>query len=418
MSENGALNFKRIIIALCLSLILLMFLVASTQLSCSLSDNQSVSTSSSTSATQSSSSEWKPTTEYPLPIYLESCATSSGYIYCLGGYSNGSRLNSTYFATISQNGIGAWERSTDYPKKIADESCVTSAGFIYCIGGSVLSGGVNSTYFSPVNSTGIGQWKNTTAYPEPADAISCVTSGAYIYCVGGSYSAISGETFNSTYYAPISSNGIGSWQRSTDYPTTIIEESCVPISSIIYCTTGIVVPPFGAELNETYYAQLNSNGIGAWKETTSYPFKGEYVNCVLDNSSYIYCIGGFEEGVATFNSTYYAPLSPSGIGKWTNGSSYPTPIIEDSCVSESGYAYCIGGVSGNGNTYRSAYYQEMNFPPVTSSQVPSNRSTTLLYSIAVVIVIFAVAIFGAIVIIRRFRRKEVRSFGEPQRAES
>ncbi|MGC8586176.1 MAG: hypothetical protein ACP5K5_01360, partial [Candidatus Micrarchaeia archaeon] len=70
------------------------------------------------------------------------------------------------------------------------------------------------------------------------------------------------------YYAPITSNGIGAWKATTSYPVPIYGESCAVYENDIYCVGGLSWTGF---TNATYYAPITSNGIGAWKATTSYP---------------------------------------------------------------------------------------------------------------------------------------------------
>ena len=87
-----------------------------------------------------------------------------------------------------------------------------------------------------------------------------------------------------------------------------------------------------------------------WAPTTNYPIAVSGQSCVV-SSGYVYCIGGLIPSMNsnTTNAVYYAPLSASGVGTWTQATSYPTDIAYQSCVSDSGYVYCIGGdVAGTG----------------------------------------------------------------------
>ena len=46
--------------------------------------------------------------------------------------------------------LGAWMHSTSYPAAVADESCVTSGGFLYCVGGFVPQNGyTNAVHYAP-----------------------------------------------------------------------------------------------------------------------------------------------------------------------------------------------------------------------------------------------------------------------------
>src|SRR6266550_4500299 len=95
-------------------------------------------------------------------------------------------LSSTSVPTTGQ--VGSWNRTTSYPLPLAAMSCVSSDGFAYCVGGGDEaaprgSGGLNVTYYAPLSTSGVGQWIKTTDYPLAVQNPSCVTNSGYIYCV-------------------------------------------------------------------------------------------------------------------------------------------------------------------------------------------------------------------------------------------
>ncbi len=123
---------------------------------------------------------------------------------------------------------------TVYPTQVADESCVISGGYIYCVGG--LSSHV---YYAPIlPDGGIGTWMNTTSYPTDIQYESCAAFQSGIYCVGG----ITGEhsdnpiSTNATYYAPLSSSGVGIWTATTSLPASTYQAACTmsPGTSYLY----------------------------------------------------------------------------------------------------------------------------------------------------------------------------------------
>ena len=124
------------------------------------------------------------------------------------------------------------------------------------------------------------------------------------------------------------------WTKTTNYPIRFDGGSCVAHGGYVFCV--------GGHVNSTYYAPLSSSGIGTWTKTTSYPTYVTEQSCAAF-ASYVYCVGGFN-GTGFSRSTYYARISSSGIGKWVQTTSYPvTPLGPFSCVTNSGYLYCVGG---------------------------------------------------------------------------
>jgi hypothetical protein len=188
----------------------------------------------------------------------------------------------------------------------------------------------------------LGAWNRTTDYPFPPSDFSCVSYGRYAYCVGG-YSG--GNPFNGkddlnvTYYASLSTSGVGPWVRTTDYPIGIEDESCIASAGDIYCVGGDVGPN-GRIIADVFYASLSSSGIGQWTRTTAYPYP-VVPRCTTD-SSYIYCIGPHLNGTSYTNTTdtYFALLSASGVGAWTELPSVPSNPV--GCSTSDGIIYCFG----------------------------------------------------------------------------
>jgi hypothetical protein len=261
---------------------------------------------------------WSQTTSYPFALdYGPSCVASGGDIYCLGGNSTvpgtgGSDL--VYYAPVSGSGVGPWQEAGSYgysggvPVAVLNgpgpyvglgsgPACVTSSGDAYCVGGAVCYETIagpgcvadrHSFYTVLVSGGGVqlppGQssdspsaWANATSYPDltsldsgyqDVNNLSCVADSGYIYCVGG---GPEGGGVNATYFAPLSSSGIGSWTASTDYPVGIASASCVTYSGYIYCINGIsALVPAGTAVPTSYCAPLSSSGIGAWLPTDDF----------------------------------------------------------------------------------------------------------------------------------------------------
>src|SRR5208282_1469261 len=65
------------------------------------------------------------TTSYPTKTAYQSCATYSGYIYCVGGNTGSGPPSAVYYAAVSSSGVGAWTSTTSYPTKTEYQSCAT-----------------------------------------------------------------------------------------------------------------------------------------------------------------------------------------------------------------------------------------------------------------------------------------------------
>lgn len=332
---------------------------------------EAVSTSSTTSTTV-----WYTAANYPLQLVLsfgvggQQCINSTGYIYCIGGldvnFAPRSEVYSSSLLSSSAANITSWNGDANsYPTNIQAQSCVAYSGYAYCVGGSYdeYQDDVASSYFTPIGSTGtLGTWDNTTAYPVPTDSQYCAASSGYIYCVGGNNETDglndTATASNSVYYAPLSSAGIGNWTHSTAYPANLYFPSCFASNGFMYCLGGTNIND--KVQSSVYYASLSSSGVGPWTQTTSYPMSLVGQSCVL-SSGYIYCVGGQENNQNTYtNAVYYAPVSSSGIGTWKAATNYPQ-AVETTCTLSSNYIYCVGGFNGSsaGET-DSTYYASLS----------------------------------------------------------
>jgi hypothetical protein len=338
-------------------------------------------TNSSSGVSSTSTSSLHSTTTTTLasqtsPSPSQTCVASSGYIYCIDG-------SSSYFAALTSSGIGPWKQTTSYPTN-ASQTCVATASDIFCFDGN--SGEV---HYAPISSSGVGQWKPTTSYPAAIIlGPSCVAASAYIYCLGGN-STVSGTPGSDlVYYATASTSGIGPWQLTLNYSVAVlygpgpfvspggVGPACMTSSGFVYCTSGaFCYPTIGGPgciyTANSYFAMMSSSGVegpaganssGSWGSTTPYPIPPSYVqqqvnpSCAVA-SGVVYCVGGGGEGVLpNLNSTYYAPLSGSGIGNWTASTAYPVSVYHASCVTSSGYLYCVNGVGPDGLTDGTAYF--------------------------------------------------------------
>lgn len=257
---------------------------------------------------------WTALAAYPQDINGQSCVAYSGYVYCIGGTydDNGDDVASSYYAPLTSGGsVGTWTATTAFPIPVDSQSCVAATGYVFCVGGNNETDGTNAdstasnaVWYAPLSSSGIGSWTSTTPYPQNVFFPTCYASGDYIYCLGGvdsNYNAVSTD-----YYASLSSTGVGAWAQTTAYPVQASGQACVVSSGYIYCVGGEEAE--GSYTSASYYAQVSSGGIGTWKQMASYPLSVQ-TDCAI-TSGYMYCIGGFDaSSVGENNAAYYASLA-------------------------------------------------------------------------------------------------------------
>ncbi len=202
---------------------------------------------------------------------------------------------------------------------------------------------------SSINSSIILPFNLTTPYPINATGQQCSAYLGYIYCIGGFTNS---GSLNATYYATVNSTGIGQWRNTTPFPIAA-RPSCTSTNEYIYC---MVLSQTNMTLS--YYAPISSSGIGSWTLTSGIPTPLSGEMCISQGST-IYCIGGvnptLNQEIISTNSVYYATLSDSGIGGWNATTAYPYSITGESCLDLKQRIYCIGGLYAYSIINRSFY---------------------------------------------------------------
>ena len=320
---------------------------------------------------------WVATTSAPTPSISTSCTTYESYIYCVGN-SISYNYNDSYWAALSSSGIGSWSTDT-YPVDsgnggIADVGCAIASGYMYCVGGETQGSGghaLNAAYYATVSNSGFGTWTATTSYPTAVAGEPCVISGGYIYCVDGA----------SSYYAPVSSSGIGAWTQTTSSsPADLEGESCATSSGYIYCVAGYGTS-FGNYTSAVSFAPLSPSGIGAWTSTTNYPIAVSYPSCTISAGSYIFCVGGTISSSEVSDAVYYAPVTSSGVGGWTSGPDYPVVVSNMGCVTSGNYIYCAHDADPDAGTdYALILASAATSSLTVTSQATNGAALTGFYS--------------------------------------
>jgi hypothetical protein len=317
---------------------------------------------------------WHQTTSYPFQVAYDQVRISGNYIYVLGAGStgNGNGTAITYYAPITQNGFGNWTRTTDTPSNaIVQYQCVVYDSKIYCIGSYN-----SSSYFANLSSNGISPWSKTTPYPiNVTDGTQCFNQKDLMCCIGGSEG---NNITNNTYCAHLGKSGISTWNKSSSYPTGIAKQRIAVYEGYVYSIGGLnrTIPYHVGNMtinlyaisNSSYYAKINSGGIGAWVKTTDYPYATRSIGLIA-YKGYLYGVGGLScvysrlgQTCTTLSDVFYAPISSTGIGSWsTSANPYPFGVFHQGCDQTNGKIYCIGGIQTNINVpYSDAFYANLS----------------------------------------------------------
>ncbi len=304
--------------------------------------------------------DWTSAANYPVQVAGAGCATSSEFVYCVGGNST-----DVYYASLNGTGIQSWIRTTAYPVVPDSPSCVAYERDLYCISGS-------DVYYASVNSSGVGKWIAGPSYPSNVFGNTCAAYSGYIYCVGAEEMDVQLNTtsLDYVYYAQIGPEGVGPWVQTNSYPVATVGASCITVIGYIFCIGGQNLDSLqiggGYILSSVYYAKLNSSGVFDWTQTASYPINVELESCSVFSfaSPVIYCVSGQRystSGSHTLSdvpNVYYAYPTSSGISSWATAKNYPASLQGLSCIASvtTDSIYCMGGAKNQGPSTTSSYY--------------------------------------------------------------
>ena len=308
--------------------------------------------------------QWVSNTPFLGDIYEQSCTTYSNVIYCIGGTTRSQLVvtSNVLVAQIAPNGnVLSWVANTPFPTGIYLSSCSSSMGFIYCVGGDTdtfyQSG---NAYVSKLAANGnvAAIWEPNALLPTILQGLyqtECPSYNGFIYCIGGEMGSFSYSS--NVYVSKIGANGNAlAWVSNAPLPAAsvlgVVSQSCPIYLGRIYCMGGVSVDSGGTSYNtgNVLVGVIGPNGnVLSWTTNTPLPFARIDQAC-LAASGFIYCIGGSSGS----SNTYVAQIASNGnVMQWAVNSLYPTPITDPSCNMVSAFIYCVGGQAYPG-TYESA----------------------------------------------------------------
>lgn len=276
---------------------------------------------------------WQTLHSLPQPLYNHAGVLQGGYVVILGGENTNGSQSTVYSAQLQANGtIGNWSTTTALPTGVYDEGAVASGGFIWSIGGFSNGDVPHSTVYSAAQTGGtVGNWTSQTALPVALGEVGTVVANGYIYVLGGHDA--SGAPVNTTYAAKIGASGaIGPWANLTPLPQARKDLGvAVSPDGYLWATGGYNSSNHAT--NTVYRAHLNLDGtIGAWLSLT--PLPASVAEHTLTIAQGYLFVTGNKTGSSTASAKIYdAPYA----GPWLMLSKYSVAPGATVMVSGTGY---------------------------------------------------------------------------------
>jgi hypothetical protein len=205
------------------------------------------------------------------------------------------------------------------PKALVAGTVVASADYVYYLGGLDFAGSINDVvYQCPITSTGLGTWvATTTMLPDPFFYGNAFLTSSGIYTVGGIDGAAGATGSSQINYIPIQNNVLLTWNKRYTLPTVLSNGAVVENSGYIYVIGGYTTGA-GTPSNAVYASYYNQqNGLGSWNGVPSLPVALQDIAAISLNG-YIYVFGGYN-GTAAVNTIYQGTIDTTTnlVSSWT-----------------------------------------------------------------------------------------------------
>lgn len=296
---------------------------------------------------------WTNGTSYPTAVHGVNAFVTKNRVYAVGGNTGSALINSVYTAPINADGtIGAWVATTAYPISTSYVGFATIKNYIYGIGGSTGSGdvAVTSIYRAPINPDGtIGAWSLYGNLPVAMfDARVAITKDR-LYIVEAYLGG--GNRNNVMHTVPINNDGtLGVWATAGSLPAAISASAMIITKSRVYLIGGhVTTGGTYTVVNSTYYAPIASDGtIGSWISDTAFPIVASQASTLVTNGRAYLASNNSGSGNVS-NAVYSAIVNADGsLGAWTATGVVSTPQVAGFFFATSGMFYCGCGVTTSG----------------------------------------------------------------------
>ncbi len=301
---------------------------------------------------------WTQTSSLPEPLETQAAAVNNGFLYVIGGLSDGTPTNSVLYATINSDGtLGPFQETTPLPYTLYRYLCgVVNNGFIYAIGGVANGYTTSSVVYAPIESDGtVGDWMYTTSLVEPLQLHGTVANKGYLYVMGGSTAPIAepGDETVAVSYAKFNPDGtLGPFTSTTELPVADYKTCPVADHGFIYLLGGETPK----SVSSVWYSSPTQDGsLGAWNAATPLPYT-DSATAIVNSNGHIIMMGGDTTGMGGDTSSVVGgKIVGRGTIEWSLLPPLPKITSRQSGAAYNGYVYSIGGLAPNVDT-SAVYY--------------------------------------------------------------
>ncbi len=314
----------------------------------------------------------------PEPFIRHALVASGGYLYNIGGLSNGGILtgDKVYYAKIEgPEELGPWIPGAPLPNPTFFHAAAAHDGILYVLGGYGFDGGLSlsgKVHFSRPGADGApGAWEQTLPLPEGLYLHSVAVWNGTLYVSGGAgVSGLSSKVYAGRLAA---GGGVESWSELAPLPVSVYTHAAVQ-DGTLYALGGLVNG--GSELHNAVYMApiLPDATIGKWTQTTPLPEPlSNHAAAVA--AGRIYVFGGWTGSGATAAVRSAAIRSDKTLGPWEDEAPLPAALYQHAAAAADGVLYVSGGTGGGSALLAGVY--AMNVAPESAAATVDFSPNTL-----------------------------------------
>ncbi|GAC1402330.1 MAG: hypothetical protein NVSMB65_19440 [Chloroflexota bacterium] len=144
---------------------------------------------------------WHTLAHLPQPRFGVALVAGGGYLFAIGGMSQGQPASTVYAAALLRDGaIGGWHAVQSLPGPLVHAGAALAGGWLVVAGGTTglnLTVPVDTVLAAPLHSGGtLGTWHRLPLLSSPAAAPAVLMADKYLYVLGG----FDGKVYSSTVY--------------------------------------------------------------------------------------------------------------------------------------------------------------------------------------------------------------------------
>jgi hypothetical protein len=301
-------------------------------------------------------------------LSVDSNSMFAGDVNIQGGTTIGQSLQVAGSLGVSGGGaftnsgdIGNWQSSTVLSGGRIGGKTVFANGYIYVLGGSTDGTNANAQstviYAQLMADGSIGSWNSTTAMPSTLMHHDAVYANGYIYVMAGRNNSVSTTKQNAVYYAKVNLDGtLSAWTTSSNSLPAVVDEGVSAVANgYIYHLAGY--NSSGTAVNNVYYAKLNADGsVGAWQTSAATGLTARGSFAATTANGFLYVFGGDAS-----TSVQYTSASSTGVlANWSSGTSLPGNEGSFTAYTANGYVYLVGGHDGVSTPSSAVIYNNLN----------------------------------------------------------